>query len=514
MQVTEPNRGWLAERPPAAGVLLHPTSLPGGPIGTIGEGAHDFVDRLAEMNVSVWQILPLVPVAGGGSPYAGLSAMAGNTLLLDPATLVSEALVHPDGSGAHTERVDFEAARERTDALLEEAHERFRAGAAPHLREPLDAYREREAAWLDDWTLFRVLRTEREGAPWTDWEAPLRDRDPEALDDARRAHADRIDREVLAQYLFDRQWGALRSHAHRQGVEIFGDLPIFLAHDSADVWANPDLFRLDDEGRPEVVTGVPPDYFSETGQRWGNPHYRWDEMARRDYAWWAERFRRTFELVDIVRVDHFRGFEAAWEIDRDEETAVNGRWVKGPAAEIFRSVERRIGSLPIVAEDLGLITDEVDELREELGFPGMRVLQFAFGGDEENPHLPENHERNSVAYTGTHDNDTSLGWYRSAGAAERAHLHRVLGGKPEEPHWSLIEMALDSPGRLAVVPVQDFLGLGSEGRMNTPGSDSENWSWRLQEPLDPECSRRFAEAVRRAGRAGGGKDPSNGRSTS
>ena len=493
------------QRQRAGGVLLHPTSLPGPwGIGGIGRDARDWVDWLADAGQSYWQILPLVATDQGGSPYNGLSALAGSPLLIDPHDLAADGLLSPEELETPAlpgGEVDFARALELKESLLRRAHEAYRTGAAPALQAPFAEYRSRHASWLDDYALFRALREENGGAPWTEWEAPLRDRDPAALRQARERLAAETERHQLDQFLFDRQWRALREHAHSRGVRIIGDIPIFVAHDSADVWAHRELFELDEQGRPEVVSGVPPDYFSETGQRWGNPLYRWGRMRERGYQWWTERFRRTLEWVDLVRVDHFRGFEAYWEIPAEEETALNGEWQPGPGRDLFDELADILGPLPVIAEDLGLITDEVEELRDELGFPGMRVLQFAFDGDPRNPHLPENHVENVVAYTGTHDNDTTVGWWEDASAEDRARVRERLDDPGRPIHEALLEMVLRSPAALAVVPMQDVLGLGGEARMNTPGTAGGNWRWRLREgQLDPRAGARLREMTERARR--------------
>jgi 4-alpha-glucanotransferase len=488
----------------AAGVLLHPTSLPGGGIGDAGPAAHRFVDWLAAAGQSFWQLLPLVPADDGGSPYSGLSAFAGNPLLVSPEALVSDGLLSPEdleSPAFDPARVDFADAARWKELLLRRAFGAFRAGWAPALVDEAAAYRDRNAAWLDDWCLFRALRDDQGGAAWTEWDPPLRDREPAALAAAREALRDEVDRHAFVQWAFDRQWGALRRHAAARGVRLIGDVPIFVAHDSADVWAHRELFSLDAQGRPTVVAGVPPDYFSATGQRWGNPLYRWDVLRATGYRWWIDRFRRALQHVDVARVDHFRGFESYWEVPAVEETALHGRWVPGPGAELFRAVEAALGGLPLIAEDLGIITPEVDALREGLGLPGMRVLHFAFGDDERNPHLPANHPRDTVAYTGTHDNDTSAGWYAAAGAGERAGLARLTPLSRGDVHWGMIEAVFGSPAEVAVVPVQDVLGLGSEARMNTPGTVEGNWAWRMREgDLTPAAAARLRDVTQRTGR--------------
>ncbi|HEX9939200.1 MAG TPA: 4-alpha-glucanotransferase [Longimicrobium sp.] len=493
-----------------SGILLHPTSLPGDAVGDLGAQAYRFVDWLALAGQTLWQLLPLVAVGAGGSPYNGLSAFAGNTLLISPDLLVEDALLDEDEArppeGCDPLRVDFAAAARWKEPLLRRAHAAFRASASPGLRAGFAEFCQREAGWLSDWTLFQALRDAFGGVTWTEWPQPLRARDPAALAEARERFAGEVERHALGQFLFDRQWGELRRYANGLGIQLIGDVPIFVAHDSADVWANPHLFELDERGRPTVVSGVPPDYFSETGQRWGNPLYRWKVMERDGYRWWVERFRRTLAMVDVARIDHFRGFESYWEVPGDEETALNGRWMPGPGTSLFAAVERELGPLPLIAEDLGIITPEVEALRDELRLPGMRVLQFAFGEDDpDNPHLPANYVREAVAYTGTHDNNTALGWYRDeASPRARAALGKLAGGGGGEPNWEMISVVLGSRADVAIVPLQDVLGLGAEGRMNTPGSSSGDWMWRFPDGvLTPELAARLREVTAVSGRLHG-----------
>jgi 4-alpha-glucanotransferase len=500
--------GSLSTCPRSAGVLLHPTSLPGRGVGDLGEAACAFVDWLAGAGQTLWQLLPLVPVSAGGSPYNGLSALAGNPLLVSPEALVREGLLAEDEVGGQdlpAGRVDYPRVLAWKDDLLRRAHAAFRAGRAPGLAPAYEEFRERNAAWLEDYALFRALREENRGASWSEWEEGVRLRRPGAMERARERLAEEVDLNVFRQWMFDREWKALREHAHARGIRIVGDIPIFVAYDSADVWAHRELFTLDEEGKPQVVSGVPPDYFSETGQRWGNPLYRWEVMEADGYRWWVERFRRTLEMVDLVRIDHFRGFESYWEIPAEEETAIHGAWRPGPGAAFFAALRRELGELPLIAEDLGLITREVEALRDELGFPGMRVFQFAFGDDDRNPHLPQNHVENSVAYTGTHDNDTSLGWLREgASREERARVRRLVGlaVADAEAHWEMIRAVFASRARTAIVPLQDVLGLGSEARMNTPGTSEGNWEWRLPgEALTSDLQRRLREITVASGRA-------------
>jgi len=480
-----------------SGILLHPTSLPGDGTGDLGAQAYRFLDWLALAGQTLWQLLPLVAVDDHGIPYNGLSAFAGNTLLVSPDLLVEDGLLDEDEARPphpfDPSRADFAGAARWKEPLLVRAHAAFRASASPGLRAGFAEYREREAPWLEDWTLFRALRDEFPGQPWTEWPQPLRAREPDALAQARLRHADELERHALAQFLFDRQWSELRRYANGRGIYLIGDVPLFLAHDSADVWAHPEMFYLDEAGRPTVVSGVPPDYFSESGQRWGNPLYRWDVQARDGYRWWADRFRRTLEMVDMARIDHFRGLESYWEVPAHEPTALHGRWMPGPGADLFAALERALGPLPLIAEDLGIITPQVEALRDGLRLPGMRVLQFAFGHDDPtNPHLPENYVRETVAYTGTHDNNTALGWYRDeASPRERAALDAMSGGG--EPNWAMIGVVLRSLADVAIVPLQDVLGLGTEARMNLPGSTAPHWHWRFREG---ELTRELAAGLR------------------
>lgn len=493
----------MIDIPRCSGVLLHVTSLPGPGIGDLGPAVFRWIDWLADAGQTLWQILPLVPVDRGGSPYNGLSALAGNPLLISPELLAKDGLLNePARRDLPAGSVHFPSALAWKDDLLRSAFSAFRGGEARHLRHDFEAFRDEHASWLDDYALFMAIREATGGAPWTTWDVAIRLRDPGALAAARARLVDRIEDHVFRQFLFERQWQAVRSHASARSIRIVGDIPIFVAHDSADVWANRDLFLLDDDGVPTRVAGVPPDYFSETGQRWGNPLYRWGEMERRGYPWWTLRFRRAMSQVDVARVDHFRGFESYWEIPAEEETAIHGRWVAGPGAPFFHAIERKLGPLPLIAEDLGLITPQVDELREHLGLPGMRVLQFAFDGDAKNPHLPENHPTLCVSYTGTHDNDTVVGWWRQAEPELRSRVRERVPAGTDGVHWDLIHAAFSSAAVWAVVPLQDVLGLGNEGRMNTPGVPGGNWSWRFRwESLTNEARRRLEEATTDAGRA-------------
>jgi len=469
--------------PRSAGILLHPTSLPGRfGIGELGYTAHRFADFLAESGQTLWQILPLGPTGYGDSPYACFSAFAGNPLLLNLDWLASEG----DIAQAELDRaphfpeghVDFGWVISHRTELFRHAAMHFRHYARGERRAAFDRFCAEEAAWLDDYALFRALKDAHGGAVWNTWDPALASRQPAALEEARKRLADTIFTHRYLQYQFFRQWDDLKRYANDRGIRIVGDIPIFVAFDSADVWAHPELFHINEQLQPTVVAGVPPDYFSATGQLWGNPLYRWGAMEADGYAWWVARFRQTLRTVDIVRLDHFRGFAAYWEVPAGEPTAVNGRWVEGPGACLFSALTLALGELPIIAEDLGLITPDVYALREQFKLPGMKVLHFAFPTAAEHPYLPHNFERNCVVYTGTHDNDTTMGWYQALSANERAHLHRYLGPTAEPVNWALIRLAYASVADVAVVPLQDVLGLGTEARMNTPGKLGGNWSWR------------------------------------
>ena len=492
--------------PRASGILLHPTSLPGRHgIGDLGPSAYQFVDFLVAAEQRLWQILPLGPTGYGDSPYASFSAFAGNPLLVSPQLLVEDGLLPAvaldETVGGRPDRVDYDAVTAARLNLLRRAFERFRAAGAATLRAEFEAFRETERAWLDDYTLFMALREAHGGVSWSEWSPDIRSREAAALAGWRERLADDISARAFAQWQFFRQWRALRAYANQRQVRVIGDLPIFVAYDSADAWSNPDLFYLDEQGRPTVVAGVPPDYFSATGQLWGNPLYRWDRLAATNYDWWIRRFQATFALVDITRIDHFRGFAAYWEVPASEKTAVNGRWRPGPGAALFEAVRTAIGPLPIIAEDLGLITPDVLELRDRLDFPGMAVLQFAFGGDATNPYLPHSLRENLVVYTGTHDNDTTRGWHATSDEATRDHVRRYLGRSGDDIAWDMIRVALASVCDTAIIPLQDALDLGNEARMNVPGNLGGNWSWRARpDQFQAHVAARLADLTRLYGR--------------
>ncbi len=467
----------------SAGLLLHPSSLPGPfGIGDLGPEAHRWVDTLAAAKQRWWQILPLGPTGYGNSPYQSFSAFAGNVNLLSPELLVRDGLLSDDFFAGHSfpaDRVDYDHVRAAKGAMVREAWGRFKASPTPHLRAAFDEYHEREKGWLHDYALFTAVRDALGGTALSGWPADLRRRVPAAVAAMEKKLAGEVVIHAFAQFLFDRQWAGLRAFARSKGVRVIGDAPIFVSGDSADVWAHPELFLLNADGEASVVAGVPPDYFSEDGQLWGNPLYDWAAMERTGYAWWAARLRRQLAQVDVIRLDHFRGFAAAWHVPADQTTAKVGEWVDGPRERLFLRLQADLGALPLIAEDLGLITPDVHALRRSLGFPGMRVLQFALGGPD-NPYWPHNYEPDTVAYTGTHDNDTTAGWWAGLSEADRKKLGEYVGHPLGEPHWELLRMAWASVAVIAVAPLQDLLGLGTEARMNVPGVAGGNWEWRFR----------------------------------
>ena len=490
--------------PRSAGVLLHPSSLPGPfGIGDLGPAAYRWVETLAAAKQTWWQILPLGPTGAGDSPYQSFSAFAGNINLLSPELLEREGLVSsaewagksfPEGHVAYEEVEAFKA------GLLQAVWDGFKSGRAGHLRDPFAEFRHREAGWLDGFARFMAIRDALGGAGLAKWPVELCRRDPAALASMEIDLADQVMRQKFGQFLFDRQWSALKAFAHDKRVRVIGDIPIFVAPDSADVWTNPKQFLVDQTCTPREVAGVPPDYFSADGQHWGNPLYDWPAMAADGYAWWVARVRQCLKQVDLVRLDHFRGFRQAWHIPAGETTARNGKWVDGPGKPLFDRLREAVGGLPFIAEDLGLITPDVHELRESLGLPGMRVIQFGLDGPK-NPYLPHNYERNTVAYTGTHDNDTTNGWYATLNDRDRKFLADLVGHPFGDPAWELIRMASASVARLAVAPLQDVLSLGGEARMNVPGRPTGNWQWRARpEDFKPGLVERLGELTERYNR--------------
>jgi 4-alpha-glucanotransferase len=495
-----------------SGLLLHPTSLPGEfGIGDLGDEAYRFVDFLEASGQSLWQVLPLGPTGYGDSPYQCFSAFAGNPILVSPTRLAAMGLLTAEDIAHHgfnAERVDYGPVIEYKSALLRRAYENHKTRLDHGLDLEFGAFCVESAEWLEDYALFRAIKRSRGGAAWNTWEPELARRDPAAIAKARAAFHAEIDSEKFAQFLFFRQWHELKDYANDRGIRIMGDVPIFVAYDSSDVWVRKDLFELDEAGNPTVVAGVPPDYFSETGQLWGNPLYKWDRLRAEKFAWWIARVKATLQFVDLLRLDHFRGFAAYWEVPAGEPTAVNGTWVDAPGTELFAALRGALGSLPIVAEDLGVITPDVEALRDEFDLPGMRVLQFAFVDEpwSKSVHIPYNYVPNSVVYTGTHDNETAVGWFSSLSNAEpdsalakadgriRRYCLDILGTDAANLHWGFIRAAFASVARMAIVPLQDLLGLGSDARMNRPSSASGNWDWRL---ADGALTKELALELRR-----------------
>ncbi len=498
--------------PRSAGILCHVSSLPNRyGCGDFGPDAWRFVDTLKRCGVTLWQVLPLGPTGYGNSPYQSLSAYAGNPLFISPEILHREGwLTDADLEAGKLDfadlQVDFERVIRWRHQLLAHSFVRFLQTATDDDRAAMETFRREQAWWLDEYALFIALKEAHQEALWTHWQRQLVHRKEAALAEARQRHQERIAREIFIQYQFWKQWNALRSYAHDQGIRIMGDTPIFVAHDSADVWSNQDLFHLDADGWPTVVAGVPPDYFSATGQLWGNPLYRWDELETQEFGWWAKRMRHAMQLFDLVRLDHFRGFEAYWEIPADAPDASTGRWVYGPGLRFFQALDEAVDNLKIVAEDLGVITAPVEALRDAIGAPGMRVLQFAFGNDQKaSDYRPHNYIQHAVVYTGTHDNDTTVGWFhsevgggttRSAAEIEqeRRNVLAYVGTDGTQIHWDLIRLALASVADTAIIPLQDLLGLGNQARMNLPGSAGGNWRWRFRwESLTHDLEQRLNE---------------------
>ena len=478
----------------SAGVLLHITSLPGPHgIGDLGPDAYHFVEWLASAGQSIWQILPTTPIGPGDSPYQSVSAFAGSPLMVALEPLIEKGwLATPElpAGGFGSERVDFARVAPWRITQLRAASENFFGRAVSEDRAAFSAWCAAQSHWLDDYVLFMALANANAGAPWWHWPPSQREREPASLALARRELAAEIRFWQFVQWCFDGQWAALKAHANDRGIFIMGDLPIFIAHHSADCWARPDLYELDADFQPAVVAGVPPDAFSADGQRWGNPLYRWDRMAADDYAWWISRVRRALTQADVFRIDHFRGFAAYWEVPADSPTAILGRWVPGPGKLFFDALARALGALPIVAEDLGVITPDVTALRDSCGFPGMRILQFAFGDDATNPYLPHMHTPASVVYSGTHDNNTSRGWWAVIPESERAFAGGYLVADAGDVHWAMIRAACNSVANTSIVPMQDVLGLDGTHRMNLPGTPAGNWSWRFDwRMVGPEPAR-------------------------
>ncbi len=494
-----------------SGILLHPTSLPGPyGIGDLGSSAYAFVDFLQAAGQGLWQVLPLGPTGYGDSPYQCFSAFAGNPLLISPDLLAQEGWLDEadlECAGCAGGRVDFGRVTGWKQDILAKAHASFEQRADASAREEFAGFCQTHRNWLEDYAAYRALKAQHDQRPWTDWSQQFALRDPVALADWREQNESELAKQRFIQFLFFRQWQALRGYANARGIRLIGDVPIFVAHDSSEVWTHPAWFELDERGHPTVVAGVPPDYFSETGQRWGNPLYRWDLLKADGYRFWVDRLRGVLDLVDLVRIDHFRGFAGYWEIPASEPTAVNGRWLDGPGMDLFRTLSEVLGpDLPLIAEDLGVITDDVEALRDDLGLPGMAILQFAFGLEEDgfsrNAYLPHNYQSNLVTYTGTHDNDTTHGWWSEQDEALRHNLRLYLNTDAADVSWDLMRAALASVACYAVFPLQDLLSLGGEARMNRPGREEGNWTWRFDDGvLTAELAERLRGLSRLYGRA-------------
>jgi 4-alpha-glucanotransferase len=494
----------------ASGVLLHPTSLPSRfGIGDLGENAYRFVDFLANSDQQIWQILPIGPTGYGNSPYLSYSALAGNPLLISPAILQKQDLLTwedlqnlPDFP---QDQVDFEGVIKMKMPLLRKASDRFKAIASDKAKEEFQRFCNRQNDWLSDYALFMSLKDAHHGSGWNQWPADISARQPQAMAEWVAKLTDDIFFHKFVQYQFFGQWQNLKQYANEKGIQLFGDIPIYVAHDSVDVWAHRNIFQLDpDTGEAALMAGVPPDYFSETGQLWGNPVYNWQELEKTDFKWWIRRVEAILEYVDIIRIDHFRGFQAYWAVPHGETTAMNGTWLDAPGDKFFQRLDKQLGKLPIVAEDLGVITPEVEALRDKFNFPGMKILQFAFDGDPANGFLPYNYtDRNCIVYTGTHDNDTTVGWFNERSPEANAQVSDYFGCVGNDGiHWAMIRLALSSVSNTAVLPFQDILGLGTDAKMNTPSQPTGNWIWRCRaEAFNDELSGRLKYLTHLYGRS-------------
>ena len=488
----------------SSGILFHPTSLPGKyGIGTLGKEAYAFIDFLKKSRQKLWQIFPLGPTGYGDSPYQSFSSFAGNPYLIDfdlliEAHLLSEEDLRDVFFGDNEEYIDYGAIYNQKYPLLRKAYENFKSSDNHEMKENLEHFKRENASWLNDYSLYISLKNHFNGLPWNEWAHDIKNREHGAMEHYRNELADDIEYHNFIQFLFFKQWGDVKRYANENGIKIIGDIPIFVAADSSDAWANPEIFLFDEERKPVKVAGVPPDYFSATGQLWGNPLYNWQKLKETNYSWWVERVRANLSTCDIIRIDHFRGFEAYWAVPYGDDTAINGQWEPGPGIDLFNAIKSQLGELPIIAEDLGLMTQGVIDLREATGFPGMKILGFAFDSGEENDYLPHTYTKNCVVYTGTHDNDTLIRWFQKAKEEDRQFARDYLNSRSDdEIHWDAIRGAWSSVASMAISPVQDFLGLGSEARINTPGVAAGNWQWRLRHGvLTDELAERIAKLTR------------------
>ncbi len=488
----------------ASGILLHPTSFPSRfGIGDLGQEAYNFVNFLKDSGQQIWQVLPLGPTGFGNSPYLAYSAMAGNPLLISPDKLQDKGLLAQEDLSNLPEfpsdRVDFDLVAQLKGSLLKTAYQNFQKNASEEEQEAFEELCTSKAFWLDDYAFYMALKEAHEGASWHIWDKEIASRQPETLAEWQQRLADEIQYHKFLQFEFFQQWDELKNYANEQGIKIFGDVPIYVSHDSADVWAHPEIFCLDAEtSEVSLMAGVPPDYFSETGQLWGNPVYQWDRLEQEDFLWWVQRIQSMLNKVDLIRIDHFRGLSAYWAVPEGETTAINGEWVEAPGEVLFETINEKLGTLPIIAEDLGLITPDVEELRDKFEFPGMKILHFAFDSGSDNPYLPYNYiSPNWVVYTGTHDNNTTVGWFNNRSSEEQERVTRFLGGTwGNGIHWDLIRLAMSSVASMAIFPLQDILGLGEEAIMNQPGVAEGNWSWRYRSGmLTSEVSDRLKEVT-------------------
>lgn len=484
----------------SSGILLHPTSLPGKyGIGTLGKEAYKFIDFLVSSNQKLWQIFPLGPTGYGDSPYQCFSSFAGNPYLIDFDLLIENNLLTIEdleniNFGNNEEYIDYGAIYNNKYPLLKKAYDNFKNNYNESLKEPFSNFKNENISWLEDFAMYISIKNHFNGLPWNEWPEDIKGRSTEAINHYKNIVAEEIEYQKFIQYLFFTQWNNVKKYANEKGIKIIGDIPIFVAADSADTWANPEIFLFDDELKPEKVAGVPPDYFSATGQLWGNPLYDWNKLKETNYKWWVERVKSNLSTCDIIRIDHFRGFDEYWAVPFGDKTAENGQWEKGPGIDLFNAIKNELGELPIIAEDLGTMTQGVIDLRENTGFPGMKILGFAFDSGEENDYLPHTYTENCVVYTGTHDNDTIMGWFNKANNNDKEFAKNYLNCRiNEEFNWDAIRGAWSSVANIALAPIQDFLGLGSESRINTPGVASGNWQWRLKENvLDENLANKIA----------------------
>lgn len=492
--------------PRSCGTLVHPTSFPSNyGMGDLGHEAYEFINFLEETGQTIWQVLPLSPTGYGNSPYASYSAFAGNPYLISPDKLEEKGYISTeDLSKARlpiTVEADYETSYQKKDELYKKAFEKFRSSNSKENQKRLKAFKERNSYWLADYTLFMACSISNNQMPWNKWDKDLAQRKPSALKKAKKTFAEDIEYETWLQFEFFEQWNDLKDYANSKNIRVTGDIPIFVDHNSADVWSHSEYFAVDKQGNRELVAGVPPDYFSDTGQLWGNPLYKWNALQKDGFSWWIERFKQMFDLFDAIRVDHFRGFDEYWEVKASEENAINGQWVKAPGVELFTTIKEKLGSLPIIAEDLGVMTHGVEDLRDRFNFPGMKILQFAFDSDSTNGFLPHNYSQNCVTYTGTHDNDTTIGWYKSAPEVEQHRAREYTRSDGQNMHWELIRLGMFSVADQAIFPLQDFMNLDSSHRMNTPGTVGDNWNWRytpdMLEKVDKQHIKKMAEMTNR-----------------